>query len=157
MLFFYEEWTLFVGFCSTDYLKSIIVLYNQNTHMGPYHGGKLLKIFLRVVFYPKKRNEQLILNVSFFFHKSFWSSRSRMFYKSGVLKYFPNCTRKQICRSFYYNKEAGLRLQKRDFGTGVFQQILQNFSGSLFSRILPATACNLNMYTLMETLKRRIG
>ena len=55
VLFFYQECTSFVSFCSTDYLKVSIVLYSQKTYIEPCHGGRLLKIFHQVVFIPKRR------------------------------------------------------------------------------------------------------
>ena len=51
------------------------------------------------------------------------SSRSRMFFKIGVLTNLANFTGKHLCWSLFFNKVAGLELQlysKRDFNTGVF-------------------------------------
>ena len=58
-----------------------------------------------------------------------------MFCTKDDLRFFAKFTGKRLCQSLFLNKVADLRLQiysKRDSGTGVFLQMLQNFQEQLF-------------------------
>ena len=49
------------------------------------------------------------------------SSQQRWSVQKGILrKVFSKFTGKHLCQRLYFNKVAGLRLQKRDFSTSVF-------------------------------------
>ena len=63
------------------------------------------------------------------------SSRSRLFFKTGVLPNFANFTGKQLCRSLFLIKLQALRpatLLKRDSNTGVFLWICEIFKNTSF-------------------------
>ena len=66
----------------------------------------------------------------FILHSIFRSSRSQIFFRTGVLKIFANFTRKRLCWSLFLIKLPAWRpvtLLKRDSNIGVFLWHLQNF------------------------------
>ena len=71
------------------------------------------------------------------------SSHQRCFVRNGAIRNFAKFTGKHLCQSLFFNKVASLSpatLLKKDFGTGVFLWILQNFLEHFFTEHLQVTA-----------------
>ena len=93
----------------------------------------------------------MIIVAGCFSKKSFFiifrSSLTQMFFKTVVTRKFAIFTGKHLCCSLFLVKLQSLRpltlfqpCPKRDFNTGVFLWILQNFTNSFFYRTLPVIA-----------------
>ena len=88
--------------------------------------------FLRIPFFKKHLRSLLLFALEFLwwnFERS-RSSRSKIFFKLGVLKYFAIFTRKYLCRSLSLIKLQVFKpvtLIKKDPNTGLFLWILRNF------------------------------
>ena len=96
--------------------------------------------FLMIKFWEtRKQCKLLILRYQLLLTK-LRGSRPEVFCKKGVLRNFAKFTGKELCRSLFFNKVAGLRpatLLKRDSGTSVFLWILWN---TFFKEHLRTTA-----------------
>ena len=67
--------------------------------------------------------------------KSFQSSSSQMFHKIVVLKNFIKYTRKDICRSLFFNKIAGLKRRETP-GQVLSCKFCKNFKNTYFMKYL---------------------
>ena len=68
------------------------------------------------------------------------SNRPDVFSKIGVLRNFAKFTGKRLCQSLFFNKVAGLVLQKREFGTGVFCEFCEISQNTFLYRRPPVAA-----------------
>ena len=54
--------------------------------------------------------EVTVIFIFYLLYTSFGSNHLEQFYKNDVARNFATCTAKQLCRSLFFNKVAGLRL-----------------------------------------------